>query len=219
MPSILKTKARKVLRYFNKYGFYNANLTIYIMNENSNLEDIVKLEQHFIDTLNPSLNVDLIASSSGYHEPMNQEIKDKLRKQRGTHIYIYNTEDLTLLYIFESKQHMYDTINIHHKTLSNCLNTGAIYLDTFFFSLDFIEESEKTNLINLNEIKELVSKKRDLYNAKHPAAKIILAEFKDDSSKNLVFLSLNSLANHLKGDRKTIRDYLKGEKPGYYRGK
>lgn len=46
-----------------------------------------------------------------------------------------------------------------------------------------------------------------------------MAEFKDDSSKNLVFPSLNSLAIHLKGDRQIIssrREYLKGEKSGYY---
>ncbi len=46
-----------------------------------------------------------------------------------------------------------------------------------------------------------------------------MAEFKDDSSKNLEFPSLNSLANHLKGDRQVIREYLKGDKSGYYRGK
>lgn len=219
MPSILKTKARRVLRYFNKYGFQNANLTIYIMDENSTINEVVKLEQYFIDTLNPSLNVDLVASSSGYHEPMNQEVRDKLRKQRGTPIYIYNVEDFTLLYIFESKQHMCDTINIHRKTLNNCLNLGDIYLDTFFFSLDFIEESTETNLLGLEEIKELVSNKRDIYIVKHPASKGILAEFKDDSSKNLLFPSLNSLANHLKGDRQVIRGYLSGNKSGYYRGK
>lgn len=219
MPSILNTKARRVLRYFNKYGFQNANLTIYIMDENSTLNEVVKLEQYFIDTLNPNLNVDLVASSSGYHEPMNQEIRDRFRKQRGTPIYIYNIEDFTLLYIFDSKQHMYDSINIHHKTLNNCLNLGDIYLDAFFFSLDFIEESTETNLLSLEEIKELVSNKRDIYNVKHPAAKGILAEFKDDSSKNLLFPSLNSLANHLKGDRQVIREYLKGIKSGYYRGK
>lgn len=221
MPSILKTKARRVLRYFNKYGFNNANLTIYIIDENSTLEQVVQLEQYFIDTplKGPSLNVDLVASSSGYHEPMNQEIRDRLRKQRGTAIYIYNVEDFTLLYVFESKQHMYDTINIHHSTLSNCLNIGDIYLDTFFFSLDLIEESTETNLLSLEEIKELVSNKRNIYNVKHPAAQSILAEFKDDSSKNLLFPSLNSLANHLKGDRQVIREYLKGNKSGYYRGK
>jgi hypothetical protein len=219
MPSILKTKARRVLRYFNKYGFENTNLTIYIMDENSTLNEVVKLEQYFIDELKPSLNVDLVASSSGYHAPMSQEIRDKFRKQRGTAIYVYNAEDFTLLHIFESKQHMYDTINIHHKTLNNCLSTGDLYLDTFFFSIDIIEESENTDLISIDEIQELVSDRRKVYDKKHPASKSILAEFKDDSSKNLEFPSLNSLANHLKGDRQVIREYLKGEKEGYYRGK
>lgn len=88
----------------------------------------------------------------------------------------------------------------------------------FFFSLDLIE-STKTDLINLDQINSLVVNKRDLYNVKHPAAKVILAEFKDDSRKNKIFDSLNSLAKHLKGDRSVIREYLKGNKSSYYRGK
>jgi len=133
MPSILKTKARRVLRYLNKYGFSNIKLTIYVMNENSSLEDVVALEQHFIDTLKPNLKVDLVASGSGYHEQMNEEMRKKLRKERGTPVYIYNSKDLTLLYVFDSKQQIYDLINMHHVTLNNCLTTGKLYLDTFFF--------------------------------------------------------------------------------------
>jgi hypothetical protein len=68
MPSILKTKERRVLRYLNKYGFTNIKLTIYIMENSASLEQVVELEQHFIDSLNPNLNVDLIASSSGYQK-------------------------------------------------------------------------------------------------------------------------------------------------------
>ena len=219
MPSILKTKARRVLRYLNKHSFSNMKLTICIMDDKSSLEQVVELEQHFINSLNPNLNVDLVASSSGYHEPMSQEIRERLRKQRGIPVYIYNADDFALIYVFESKQHMYDSINIHHKSLNDCLNLGTLYLDTFFFSLDLIEESTKTNILTLEEIKSLVSDKRDKYLVKHPAAKSILAEFKDDSSKNLVFQSLNSLANNLKGDRQVIREYLKGKKSGYYRGK
>lgn len=135
MPSILKTKARRVLRYFNKYGFSNMKLTIYIMDEKSSLEQVVALEQHFIDSLKPNLNVDLVASSSGYHEPMSLEIRERLRKQRGTPIYVYSSENFTLLYVFESKQHMYNLINIHHTTLNDCLTLGTLYLDAFFFSL------------------------------------------------------------------------------------
>jgi GIY-YIG catalytic domain/NUMOD1 domain len=219
MPSILKTKARRVLRYLNKHGFSQIKLTIYIMDDNSSLEEVVELEQHFIDNLKPNLNVDLVASGSGYHGPMPQEIRDRLRKQRGTPVYIYSKDDFTLLYVFESKQDMYNTINIHHATLNDCLNIGTIYLDTFFFSLDIIEESSKTNLLSLDQIQSLVISKRELYNVKHPAARTILAEFKDDAKKNLVFHSLGSLASHLKGDRQVIRDYLKGNKSGYYRGK
>ena len=35
---------------------------------------------------------------------------------------------------------------------------GQLYLDTFFFSLDQIEESSNTNLLTLDEIKALVYK-------------------------------------------------------------
>lgn len=61
MPSILNSKARRVLRYLNKYGFSNIKLTIYIMNEDSSFNQVVVLEQHLIDSLKPNLNVDLVA--------------------------------------------------------------------------------------------------------------------------------------------------------------
>lgn len=219
MPSILNSKARRVLRYLNKYGFSNIKLTIYIMNEDSSFNQVVELEQHLIDSLKPNLNVDLVARGSGYHEPMSQEIREKLRKMRGTPIYMYSAKDFTLQYIFESKQQLYNLTKIHHVTLSACLNLGNIYLDTFFFSLDIIEESPGTNLLYLDKMKDLVSDKREIYKVKHPAAKSILGEFKDDAKKNIEFYSLHSLANHLKGDRQVIRKYLTGEKLGYYRGK
>ena len=218
LPSILKTKARRVLKYLNKHGFSDIKLTIYITDLKSTLDQVVSLEQQFIDNIRPNLNVDLVASSFGYHEPMSQEIRHKLRKQRGSPIYIYDSESLNLLYIFESKQHMYDSINIHQKTLNDSLHLATLYVNYFFLSLDLIEESS-TNLVTLDEIKTLVIDKRGLHAIKHPAAKGILAEFKNDTSKNLEFDSLNSLAKHLKGDRQVIRDYLKGKKSGYYRGK
>lgn len=219
MPSILKTKARRVLRYLNKHGFAKLNLTIYIMDFSVSLEQVIELEQYFIDSVKPNLNVDLVASSSGYHEAMSLEIREKLRKQRGCPVYLYQYSDFYLLYIFQSKQHMYNSINIHHKTLSDCLDSGNLYLDYFYLSLDVIEETVNINLLTLDEIIILVNDKRNVYKIKHPAAKAILAEFKDDSKKkNLEFDSINSLVKHLKGDRKVIREYLKGKKSGYYRG-
>ena len=142
---------------------------------------------------------------------MRQEIREQLRKQRGTPVFVYDANDFTLLYVFDSKTHMYGSISIHHKTLNDCIDSGEIYLDTFFLSLDQIEESTSTNLLTLDEIKALVLKKREIYEVKHPASKAILAsrarsardasplrgdaEFKDDSSLNREFSSLNSLAS------------------------
>jgi hypothetical protein len=189
------------------------------MDNSARIEEVVELEQQFINSLKPDLNVDLVASGSGDHEPMRLEIRERLRKQRGTPVFVYDANDFTLLYVFDSKTHMYGSINIHHKTLNDCIDSGEIYLDTFFLSLDRIEESTCANLLTLDEIKALVLKKREIYQVKHPASKAILAEFKDDSSLNREFSSLCSLAKGLKGDRQVIRGYLNGNKSGYYRGK
>lgn len=62
MPSILKTKERRVLRYLNKYGFTKIRLTARVAGSLASIaEEVVELEQHFIDSLNPNLNVDLVA--------------------------------------------------------------------------------------------------------------------------------------------------------------
>jgi len=47
---------------------------------------------------------------------MSQEARERLRKQKGTAIFVYDASDMTL-YIFESKTHMYNLINIHNKPL------------------------------------------------------------------------------------------------------
>ena len=65
MPSILAKSAadaRRVLRYFNKYGFNDVKLTLYIMNSDSTWAQVIELEQYLIDTLLPESNVDLVAA-------------------------------------------------------------------------------------------------------------------------------------------------------------
>lgn len=217
MPSILSNGSRRVLKYFNKHGFKDIFLTIYILEESADFKDVVALEQYLIDTLRPSLNVDLIATGTGYHTPMGLEIKKRLRKERGTAIYIYNIK-MELIYIFDSKQDMYNSIGISYRTLNDCLITGKLYLNYFFLSLDIVEESAKESLLNLDNIKLLVDEKRLSNPTNHPFSTRILAEYKGDSSKNRIFTSLHNLSNELKGDRGTMRDYLKGIKSGYYRG-
>ena len=92
--------------------------------------------------------------------------------------------------------------------------------------MDVIEESKSKEVAytDLLQLKDLVKRLRSAYRTSsdvlwHSKQKRIYAEAIDDKTLNKEFSSLNSLAKHLKGDRQVIREYLKGEKIGYYRGK
>jgi hypothetical protein len=64
---------------------------------------------------------------------MNQWVKNYVKNFVNKEVLLYKADDFTLLHIFESKQHTYNSISIHHKTLNDCLNSGVIYLDSFLF--------------------------------------------------------------------------------------
>lgn len=188
------------------------------------MDEVILLEQYFIDNLNSTLNVDRIAQRTGDHYPMSIEMRNKLREIRvaggnyaplGTPISFYDKDNLDLLYIFASKTEMYNLIKIHHKTLDDCLSLGKLYLNSFFISLDIIEEKinlddnkslictkEEAQLVNLVQIK------RNNYVSLQPKAQRIKAINILDDKLTKEFNSLNDLAKHLKGDRQTIRNYI-----------
>lgn len=91
MPSIFSRADQRVLTYFNKYGFYNVKLILYILDANYSWEQVLDLEQYFIDSLSPNINVKFSAGGyNGYQTPMSQAAKEGLIKIRGTPIYIYD---------------------------------------------------------------------------------------------------------------------------------
>ena len=214
MPSILKLGNRKVLKFLKINGFKAINLRLLIMEDEKTLNEVIKLEQYFIDNLNSTLNVDRIAQGTGYHSPMSLEMRTKLKNLRGTSIYVYDKETLNLLYIFASKTEMYKDIKIHHKTLADCLSSGKLYLNSFFMSLDLIEETietqgnESVSFVSLENLKSLVEEKRNSYRSLQPKALKIKAINILDDRLTKEFNSLNELAKYLKGDKQTIRSYL-----------
>ena len=218
MSSILSRADRRVLRYFNKYGFENVRLILYILEDNCSWEHVLELEQYFIDFLSPNLNVDLMAGGySGYHTPMSQTAKEALRKIRGTPIYIYDNLTKSLIFISDSKQWLYDNINIHHTTLDNCILTGKLYLNRIYFSLDIISELTYEAVLTSKELVSLLKTVKYQYKPNHPKSKTILAENIVNSRLNSTFSSIGQLAKHLKGDRSTIRGYILGRSKGLYR--
>ena len=218
MPSILARSDRKVLRYFNKYGFSNVKLTLFIMESSSSWKQIIELEQYFINTLSPSLNVDLVAGSyNGYHAPMSQEARSLLRKLRGTPIYMYDTLTKSLILISDSKQWLYTNIGIHHVSLNNCIINGSLYLNRFLFSLDFISEFPYEEILTEEILISLVNSVREKYKPKQPASKSVISENVIHPDLTRIFTSIGEANRHLKGDKGTIRKYIYGKSNGLYR--
>ena len=217
MPSILNKADRKVLRYLNKYGFTDIKLILLILDSNSTLEQVLELEQYYIDTLSSKLNVDLVAGGyNGYHSPMSQEARDRLRKLRGIPIYLYDTTTKSLIFISDSKQWL-NNISIHHKTMKICLMNGNLYLNRFYLSIDLISEFPFESILNTEELVSLINTVKSQYKPNQPKSKRILAENSLNPKLNCTFSSIHKLSKHLKGDRGTIRNYLLGRSKGLYR--
>ena len=220
-PSILSKADRRVLRYFNKYGFDNVKLTLLILDSSSTWEQVLELEQFYIDYLSPTLNVDLVAGGlNGYHKPMSEQAKDKLRKMRGTPLYIYETNTKSLIYISDSKQWLQDNIGIYQIPLQKCLEEGKLYLNRFMISLDIISEFPYESIFTQEELLSLIESVRAHYKPNHPlpqASKQILAQNIVNPELSKTFTSIGELSRHLKGDRGTIRNYILGRSTGLYR--
>jgi hypothetical protein len=218
MPSILARADRRVLRYFNKYGFDDVKLTLFILDYNSSWEQVLELEQYCIDNLSPNLNVDLVAGGyNGYHSPMSPAAREILRKIRGLPIYIYDSTTRSLIFISDSKQWLYSNIGIHHISLNNCLVDGSLYMDRFLFSLDIISEFPYESILTPEDLVSLIDTVRSQYKPNQPKSKTVLAENILKPELSCTFPSINELSKHLKGDKSTIRKYILGRSKGLYR--
>jgi Cytochrome C and Quinol oxidase polypeptide I/GIY-YIG catalytic domain len=219
MPSILNKADRHVLRYFKKYGFNNVNLILHIFKDITTISEILKLEEKFITEYsnNKLLNIETVPRS-GYHLPMSEEAREKLRKIKGQAFYVYDSLSKSLIFIFDSKQYAYKNIKLDHRTLDNCLYNGNLYLDRFLFTLEPLLEFGFESLISIEELKYLITEQRYKFKVKQPASKMIYVENKSNPLLNKHFDSISEFARSVKGDKSTIRNYVNGKKTGLYRG-
>lgn len=191
------------------------------MSPTSTIQDILELEQYFLDiyfnnTLN--LNSDNTASGSGKNYPMSEEAKERLRKERGIAVFMYDMFSATFLISFDSKTFTQLQLNMDHRTLNNCLNNGILFLDRFLFSSEAIIEMHSASELPLStdKVKLLINSLRIKHKVvNQPASKSFTAfNIKEPVSPLCgTYNSINEFAKAVKGDRSTIRDYLNGNKP------
>jgi len=211
MPSILKVGDRRVLRYLYKYGFDNIRLIYLIMDPSRNLDQVIQLEQYYIDNLPTSLNVDRTASGTGFHTPMTEDMRIKLRLERGLQVFIYNASTLEFLYMFDSKQHLYNTLKVHHKSLNWCIANGSTYRDKFIFALEALTTLDHTNPIALDSLILM-------FKSVQQPRWVFYGENIENFSQSRVFKSLDDFCTAVgKGDRTTVRNHVNGTKTTLYR--
>jgi hypothetical protein len=209
MPSIIAEGGRRVYRYFSKYGYDNFQLTLHILPTGSTTTQITELEQYYIDTLLPDLNVDPVAGGlDGFHGPMSQEQRDKLRKERGLIVYVYDTLLGGLVHVFLSKTLLYANLSIHHTTLNKCLDSGAKYLDRFMFSYTVIQEYAKDMVLSIMDLNSLLTEVKSQYKILQSSRRPILAENVLHPELSCQHEGINEFAKAIKGDRGTIRSHI-----------
>lgn len=233
MSSIVNSDNRRVYRYFRAYGYETVDLTLFLLPVGITVTEIVKLEQHFIDLLQPDLNVDLVAGGiDGTHTPMSQEMRMKLRLERGASFHVYDTTIEALVFIFNSKQQAYKEIKIHHNFLNNCLRqrpagvrvecveeekSPRLYLDRFVFSYEKLAVYTKEAMLSQDDLVTLFGEVKAAYKPVQPAAKAINAINVLQPHLSKQYNGIAELARDVKGDRSTIRGYVNGTTTGYYR--
>lgn len=220
MPSILAKGDRRVLRYFHKNGFKNVSLTLYIMENGATSEMAVELEQYFINELAPDLNVDLVASSTGYHEPLSMEWRIYLRELRGTPVYVYDIATSNLVHMFDSKTYLYKMLSMDHRTLDKFMASGKPFLNRFVFSLEAITNFSVDALLTIEDLQLLFLQERTNRDSSITARRrSVLAENIKNPKLSAKFSSINACAAAIKADRGTIRSYLSGSSTkNYFRG-
>lgn len=221
MPSIINVGNRRVYRYFRTHGHRNLHLILFTLPKGTHFTDAIELEQYFIDLLQPDLNVDLVAGGNeGTHLPMSQEMRDKLRLERGIAYYMYDTKTKSLIYEFLSKTQAQVENGLHHKTLQKCLlsersprREGFLYLDRFRLSLDPLPEYSLETILSKEELNILLDEVRGIFKPKQSRAKPLLAENVVHPNLTKIYDGISSFARAVDGDRSTIRDYLNGKQP------
>ncbi len=117
--------------------------------------------------------MDIVAGGyNGYHTPMSEEAKHRLRKLKGKTVYLYDTVTKTLIYISDSKQWLNSNIKIHHVSLYNCLNNAKLFLERFIFSNYPIYEFPYESILTEQELIDLIETVKAQYKPKNLKVKL-----------------------------------------------
>lgn len=146
-------------------------------------------------------------------------LADRLRGSRGVNFIVYDTTVNGLIHRFLSKQLAYDTVGLDRKTINACLDTGKLCFGRFILSTVELPQYGYDCELSLSDLNALLKEARTSYKqSSHPNTKAIYAHNVLHPNLSSAFVSLTAFANHVKGDRGSIRPYINSNKFSVFSG-
>jgi hypothetical protein len=159
------------------------------------------------------------AASSGFHEPMSEEMRQLQRELRGTPVYVYDITLNKIVYMFDSKTLLKDSLGIKHNQLQAILEGDRLepYLGRYTFLLTLDPDMSVDTMMTLDEFLANLQIVRAEFARNSDKMKPVYAQNMITPSLSKQYASLSACAKDLGGDRTIIRSYLngKGAKPLY----
>ena len=207
-----------IRRYLKKYGFDNMRLILFIVSKKHVhiLNDLVNIEQSFLDYFKPDLNLTKIATPT-INDPKYRFTYATFVKQRSHSIAVLDMTSKQLLWVFDSKHSCIKSMQLHHSTLNKCIAFKKHYLSHFYFQLNS-NFAKKPAFKNLKVFLDLVKlKRKQCTKSRNKKVQKIYAQNILNPAFNCTFDSQRDCAKYFKADRETVRKYIKDPNSGYYK--
>ena len=167
----------RLARAIKKHGIHNFRVVIVIFPNQVSADLLTLLEQFFFDTLNPEYNHAPIAGSTAgvQHKeghgkgPKPADFGDRMRKAKGTPVYLYDFNDI-LLCIFDSMTQASKYRDISRDKVNNLLtdnNPNRSQLGVGYITL-IANASNQMPTMTLEQVTELVLRDRLNNPNQHP---------------------------------------------------
>jgi hypothetical protein len=114
-----------------------------ILEFTSNVKDnIITREQYYLDLYRPYYNI-LTEAGSSQGATLSESTKAKLSEAKGTTVYMYSSDSMTLIDTFSSINKATTLLNMDHRTMVKYIHNMYVYKNKWIFSFTLLEPGFK----------------------------------------------------------------------------
>ena len=216
--SNLRKDPRLATQYLLRWGTNDMYLTLDIFHENTSKEEVLALEQSYIDLLKPWTNINACVNLNidrGSYNKLSKSQQERIIALFGVPIFLYykTSESLLLISKFPSITSFIEVTGVGWGTLQNYLNTNALLHKKLILSSQELKTNYTEKLISLHQLRVLM---KDLHSQGHWVPRKIVAMKRNNpkASDTLNFKTVTACAEYFHVHRKTIDNWIKKDLKG-----